>query len=120
MPAEQPHEKFAIDADGELIVCTDGLVSGKKDLVRAIKDAATLELPIQVTAPFGAEVPAGLDTGDPIRTLAALMHAAPGRCRILEAPDEVWTYFDEEPREQLFGDGQLTVVAGDDIVELED
>ncbi len=45
MPAEQPHEKFAIDADGELIVCTDGLVSGKKDLVRAIKDAATLGSP---------------------------------------------------------------------------
>ncbi|MGB3988249.1 MAG: hypothetical protein WBK67_00985 [Minisyncoccales bacterium] len=114
------HEKFAIDVDGELIVCTNGLVSGKRELVRAIKDAATLELPIQVTVPFGAEVPAGLGTGDPIRTLAALMHAAPGRCRILEAPAEVWAYFDEESREQSDGDGQVTVVAGADDVELED
>lgn len=91
------HDKFAVDIDGMLVVCTDNHISGDYKLVKQIKLNSFLQLPISIT-PDGPVVKADL-TGEPINVLAALMSIYPERSRILEAPDDVirqLPYQDEE------------------------
>ena len=78
-----------VDIDGELIVWTDGLISGPQNLVTAAKLMATISLPVELT-PAGPTVVAELsDASNPAGALAALLGASAGRGRILSAPTEV-------------------------------
>lgn len=81
-----------VDADGVLISAAGAggrehvvIQSDRKDLVERVKDAADARLSVEVI--HGApEFTAGWETVTEV--LAALMVAAPGRTRVLEAPDE--------------------------------
>lgn len=81
------YECFAVDVDGELLVCTNGHVSGLKGLVDEVKRNSWLGMKVNIT-PDGPSVVADLE-GEGINVLAALMSVYPERSRILEAPDSV-------------------------------
>lgn len=80
------YDSFAVDVDGELLVCTNGHVSGLKGLVDEVKRNSWLQMPVRLT-PDGPVVVANLE-GDAGNVLAALMSVYPERSRVLEAPDE--------------------------------
>lgn len=83
-------DTLVVDIDGDLLVWTDGLISGdNKELIDKAKLASRLEIPTPLTID-GPEVPASLDDpNEPIRALAALVAANPGRATILQAPEEI-------------------------------
>ena len=81
------HITFAVDIDGELLVCTDGHVGGVPDTVKEVKRNSWAKLPVMLTRE-GPEIIADLN-GEPVNVLAALMSVYPERTRILEAPDSV-------------------------------
>ena len=78
---------FAVDIDGELLVCTDGHVGGFPMTVKEVQRNSWAKLPVMLT-PEGPTVVADLK-GEPVNVLAALMSVNPERTRILEAPDSV-------------------------------
>lgn len=78
---------FAVDIDGELLVCTDGHMGGVPATVKEVKRNSWAKLPVMLTRE-GPEVIADL-SGEPVNVLAALMSIYPERTRILEAPDSV-------------------------------
>ena len=83
----QERVSFAVDVDGELLVCTDGHVGGFPSTVEDVKRNSWAKLPVMLT-PDGPLVVADLN-GKPENVLAALMSVNPERTRILEAPDSV-------------------------------
>jgi hypothetical protein len=97
---------IVVDADGEIITAANGLVSSdNRELVRLVKREAELGTPVQMVAPFGEWVRANLE--DPQNALgitAALFSARPGRTRLLEAPGEVWEWFNDEDSHDGEGD----------------
>jgi hypothetical protein len=97
---------IVVDADGEIITAANGLVSSdNRDLVRAVKIEAELGTEIQMVAPFGERIRANLeDPEDLLGITAALFSARPGRTRLLEAPGEVWEWFNDEDKHDGEGD----------------
>lgn len=97
---------IVVDADGEIITATNGLVSSdNRELVRLVKREAELGTPVQMVAPFGEHVRANLeDPKDALGITAALFSARPGRTRLLEAPGEVWEWFNDEGSHDGEGD----------------
>lgn len=83
-------ETLVVDIDGDLLVWTDGLISGdNKELVDKAKLASKYEVPTDLTV-NGPKIAASLDHPDePVRALAALIAASPGRATILQLPDEL-------------------------------
>lgn len=97
---------IVVDADGEIITATNGLVSSdNRELVRLVKQGAELGTPVQMIAPFGEHVRANLeDPQDALGITAALFSARPGRTRLLEAPGEVWEWFNDADSHDGEGD----------------
>lgn len=89
-------ESYAVDVDGRLVVCTDGHISADADLAALIKYNVRLATPVRIVQPHGAQFKASLDPNDRLGTVAALMSPAPGRARILTAPDSVIAYLDSQ------------------------
>lgn len=83
-------DTLVVDIDGDLLVWTDGLISGdNKELVKKAKLASDFEVPTDLTI-NGPTIPASLNHPDePVRALAALIAASPGRATILQLPDEL-------------------------------
>ena len=81
---------IVIGIDADLLVWTDGQLSGtNKDLIAEAQRVALYEFPVDLTI-FGPEIPAALNiVTAPERAVAAMVGAAPGRARILQAPQEV-------------------------------
>lgn len=97
---------IVVDADGEIITAANGLVSSdNRELVRLVKREAELGTEVQMVAPFGERVRANLeDPQDALGITAALFSARPGRTRLLEAPGEVWAWFNDEASHDGEGD----------------
>lgn len=97
---------IVVDADGEIITAANGLVSSdNRELVKAVKTEAELGTEIQMIAPFGERVRANLeDPADLLGITAALFSARPGRTRLLEAPGEVWEWFNDADKHDGEGD----------------
>jgi hypothetical protein len=97
---------IVVDADGEIITAANGLVSSdNRELVRIVKREAELGTPVQMVAPFGEWVRANLeDPQDALGITAALFSARPGRTRLLEAPGEVWEWFNNDESHDGEGD----------------
>lgn len=97
---------IVVDADGEIITAANGLVSSdNRELVRLVKTEAELGTEVQMVAPFGERVRANLeDPQDVLGITAALFSARPGRTRLLEAPGEVWDWFNDEESHDGEGD----------------
>lgn len=113
---------IVVDADGEIITAANGLVSSdNQELVRAVKREAALNSEIQMVAPFGERIRANLeDPHDLLAITAALFSARPGRTILLEAPAEVWTWFNNEENHDGEGDSigdAYTVEELDMIIE---
>ena len=88
---------IVVDSDGVVITCANGLVSIEDpERVRTVKREALLGTPLQLVVPFGDWVNASLDPENLVGLTAALFSARPGRTRLLEAPAEVWDFFEEE------------------------
>jgi len=83
-------ESIVVDIDGDLLVWTDGLISGENhELVKKAKQASKFELPTNLTV-NGPTVDAFLDDPQqPLKALAALIAASPGRATILNIPDSI-------------------------------
>lgn len=90
------YNSIVVDADGEVLVWTDGSLSGPHELKKRVKRASDLEKSVNLI--YGVEdVTASLtDKKDYLAVTAALFAAAPGRTRLLEAPESVTTWFDEK------------------------
>jgi hypothetical protein len=89
-------QTIAVDADGELLVWTDGHISGSAELVKKARYAANIELPVDITF-LGPTVIAELDNAEnPAGALAAMLSVTPGRGRILDAPKEVLDLLPED------------------------
>ena len=83
-------ESIVIAIEDDLLVWTDGAISGtNKELVAEAVHIGELELLVKLTL-FGPEVLASLNVvSAPERAVAAMMGVAPGRARILQAPEVV-------------------------------
>jgi hypothetical protein len=82
-------KSIVVDSNGQLVVWTDGHLSGDAKLVKEAKLNSELKLPTPIS-PFGPIIPADLtDVNNLAGVLAALSSINLGRTRILEAPDEV-------------------------------
>lgn len=81
---------IVVDIDGELLIWTDGLLSGtKKAYVDEAKRLSKYNLPVLLT-PFGPEIQADLEAvSSPEQAVAAMVGVLNGRARILQAPDSV-------------------------------
>lgn len=86
-------ETYAVDINGRLVTCTNGLVSAEPDLLRAIRINVALDRQLRLIEPYGELFTASLDPNDRMGTIAALMSPMPGRARVIEAPEEVLHYF---------------------------
>lgn len=95
-PDRKGNTTIVVDSDGDHIACTSGHVSStNQEKVKAVKEASLLGTPIQIVAPFGPVVSCDLDSEDDMQVLAALFSAAPGRTRLLEAPQALISQFQE-------------------------
>ena len=83
-------ERIAVDADGELLTWIDGELNGELTRLENVRRAAELGLRVPYTV-TGPVVIASLS--NPKGAAAALLAAAPGRTRILEAPASVLDLF---------------------------
>lgn len=90
------YNSIVVDSDGELLVWTDGSLSGSHELKKKVKRASDLEKPVNLI--YGVEdVVASLDNiEDYLAVTAAMFAASPGRTRLLEAPKSVMEWFDEK------------------------
>lgn len=97
---------IVVDADGEIITAANGLVSSdNRELVKTVKTEAELGTEVQMIVPFGERVRANLDDPkDLLGITAALFSARPGRTRLLEAPGEVWEWFNDVDKHDGEGD----------------
>ena len=87
---------MSVDLDGQLVVVTDGHISGATpDQHRLIQAATMTSEPVQLVAPFGDFVEANLDEDNPVGALAALA-AASMRWRLIETPPEVEAFLDSQ------------------------
>lgn len=95
-------ESIVIDADGELITAVNGQLKAENyALLKKVRDASTLRRPYCIIMPYGDEVEANLDDywGNKIGFLSAMLQAAPGRSTILDAPQDIYAWLDEQPEE---------------------
>lgn len=85
---------IVVDIDGELLIWTDGLLSGtKKEYVDEAKRLSKYHLPVNLTA-FGPEIEADLEAvSSPEQAAAAMVGVLNGRAKILQAPDSVFALF---------------------------
>jgi len=80
---------IVVDADGEILVWTDGHASGSRALLNKAKFAAKIAMSVDLSI-VGPSIVAELDNAsNPAGALAALMASAPERCRILQAPQDI-------------------------------
>jgi hypothetical protein len=92
---------LVVDIDGELVVWTEGLVSGPKALIAAGKFATKIELPVSISV-HGPVVVANLDDPkNPVGAFAAIMAMKHGRGRILQAPQELMDVLPFEDADEL-------------------
>lgn len=92
-----PTKLIVVDADGELLSCSNGHISGSTELRRKAEIASLIGARVTLQAPFGEEVMADLtDPTNSLGIVAALFAAKPGRSRILTAPPEVWEWLDAD------------------------
>jgi hypothetical protein len=92
---------IVVDIDGELLIWTDGLLSGtKKAYVDEAKRLSKYNLPVLLT-PFGPEIQADLEAvSSPEQAVAAMVGVLNGRAKIIQAPDSVLAllpFEDEDP-----------------------
>lgn len=88
---------IVVDADGEIITAANGRISSDNPaLTKIVKELAEIGMEVQLVQPFGNYVRASLDPNNLIGITAALFSAKPGRTRLLEAPDEVWDWWNSE------------------------
>lgn len=86
---------IVVDSDGSLVSCTvDGYVSADYRRREIIKEAVKYSRKVRIVSPFGTEIIARLDTS--LGRLAALCCAAPDRSVVLQAPQEVWDWIEED------------------------
>ena len=83
-------ESIVVAIDDDLLVWTDGLLSGtNRELIKEAEWLARYEVPVDIT-PFGPTVIANLtNLSIPEGVVGAMMGAAPGRGRIIQAPQSV-------------------------------
>ena len=87
-------ENIVVDSDGELIVFIEGHLSATNAQRKTIKENVLLGYGVRLIDPFGEEIAPSLDPKTPLNVVAALFSLAPGRSRLLEAPQSVRDYFE--------------------------
>ena len=81
--------KISVDLDGELVVCTNGHVSGGTPSQRVTMNAGVMtKSPVQVVPPLGQFVVPTFNDDDPIGNFAAIVSAS-DRWHILQVPGTV-------------------------------
>lgn len=88
------NNSLVVDSDGELLIWTQGKISGSHSSVKTIKQWCRLGREVNIT-PFTDSVPCVWDDEDDIfGALAALFSLSPGKTRVLFAPQFVLDYLD--------------------------
>lgn len=97
--AKYPIDSIVIEADGHILVASNGQVSGPPEMVKRVKEAALLGEWTQLTYPYGEWVQANLSPEDVVATAAALVCAAPGRSTFLSIPISLLNFLDRDVEE---------------------
>lgn len=92
-------QTVVVDSDGEILVATNGHVSGPYEYVKEVKANALIGLPVRLVEPYGELVVCDLSPDNLMGIVAALMSVKPGRSKIVDAPGEVFEWVDRNIEE---------------------
>lgn len=87
-------DSIVVAIDTELLVWTDGHLSGNKTLVSTSKLASLVGLEVQLYVGGPTYVADLNDQADLMNVVAALFAAGPGRAKLLEAPPRIMGAFE--------------------------
>ena len=86
----------SVNIDGVGVAWCDGVFAGDRDLVEQARYRALLQAPASLVF-HGRPTPAGSET--PLQAASAMVGINPGRAILMEAPDDVLAYLNEDLHE---------------------